>query len=521
MAEHSYRDGMAVAGAGLALLAALGPTSAGAAPRNADTGTVPGPARVVASRFVPGPCPRTPEPIEALATARCGFLEVPENRARPGGRTIRLAVAVIPAASAKPARDPVVFMSGGPGGETFDDIPFLVSSGLNRDRDLIVMAQRGNLYDEPDLACPELDRFYATSVGLPSYAPRTEKLMLDAVKQCRARLTADGTDLSAYNSTENAADFADLRTALGIEQWNVYGHSYGSNLALTYLRLHPQGIRAVAFDSIAPAQDVSLPFAWAGAREGLENLYRACAAEQACKSRYPDLERTLNEQVRKLEAHPLTLNVEPPQGGDPVKVVLDGGALVNLLVAKAIPFAEVPAAIDELARGRPERFARARAAGSVQVVGQTAHGLTNSVVCSEWVPDHSASDVLNAGRRAFPDWPDPVLAQAPQLAFQDQVCRAWNVPDRTATVRVSPVSSVPTLFINGTGDMKTGASWAQKTARTLPRSTTVQVPGIGHWVVPQSPCAQKVLASFLTRPTAPDTGCVAGLGWEPFTITPK
>ncbi|MER6257293.1 alpha/beta fold hydrolase [Streptomyces sp. NPDC001584] len=520
MAEHSYRDGMAVAGAGLALLAALGPASAGAAPRNAaDTGT--GPARAVASRFVPGPCPRTPEPIEALATARCGFLEVPENRARPGGRTIRLAVAVIPAASAKPAQDPVVFMSGGPGGETFDDIPFLVSSGLNRDRDLIVMAQRGNLYDEPDLACPELDRFYATSVGLPSYAPRTEKLMLAAVKQCRARLTADGTDLSAYNSTENAADFADLRTALGIKQWNVYGHSYGSNLALTYLRLHPQGIRAVAFDSIAPAQDVSLPFAWAGAREGLENLYKACAAEPACKSRYPDLERTLNEQVRELEAHPLTLNVEPPQGGDPVKVVLDGGALVNLLVAKAIPFAEVPAAIDELARGRPERFARARAAGSVQVVGQTAHGLTNSVVCSEWVPDHSAADVLNAGRRAFPDWPDPVLAQAPQLAFQDQVCRVWNVPDRTATVRAAPVSSVPTLFVNGTGDMKTGASWAQKTARTLPRSTTVQIPGIGHWVVPQSPCAQKVLASFLTRPTAPDTGCVAGLGWEPFTITPK
>ncbi|MFD5409088.1 alpha/beta fold hydrolase [Streptomyces nojiriensis] len=522
MAEHSHRDGMAVAGAGLALLAALGPTPAGAAPRDAGAGTVTGSGTAAAARFVPGPCPETtPEPIEALATARCGFLEVPENRARPDGRTIRLAVAVIPATAAKPARDPVVFMAGGPGGEVFDDIPFLVSSGLNRDRDLIVMAQRGNLYDEPNLACPELDRFDTTSVGLPSYAPRTQRLMLDAVKRCRDRLTAGGTDLSAYNTTENAADFADLRTALGIRQWNVYGHSYGSNLALTYLRLHPQGIRAVAFDSIAPAQYVSLPFAWAGAREGLENLYRACAAQPRCKSRYPDIERTLNEQVRELDARPLTLNVRPPQGGDPVKVVLDGGALVNLLVAKAIPFAEVPAAIDELGRGNPERFARARAAGSAQVVGQTARGLTHSVVCAEWVPDHSASDVLKAGREAFPAWPDPVLAQAPQLAFQEQVCRVWHVPDRTAAMRAAPVSSVPTLFVNGTGDMKTGASWAQKTARTLPRSTTVRIPGIGHWVVPQSPCAQQVLASFLARPAAPDTACVAGLGWEPFTITPK
>ncbi|MFE3764289.1 alpha/beta fold hydrolase [Streptomyces sp. NPDC059104] len=518
MAEHGFRNRAAPAGALFALLAALGPTPAGAAPPTTGT-TAPGEA--APSRFVPGPCPRTPEPIEALATARCGFLEVPENRARPDGRKIRLAVAVIPAASAKPAQDPVVFMSGGPGGETFDDIPFLVSSGLNRDRELIVMAQRGNLYDEPALTCPELDRFYATSVGLPSYAPQTQRLMLDAVKQCRDRLTSDGTDLSAYNSTENAADFADLRTALGIGQWNVYGHSYGSNLAMTYLRLHPQGIRAVALDSIAPPQYVSLPFAWAGAREGLDHLYEACAAEPRCKSRYPDLARTLNEQVRRLQAHPLTLNVRPPQGGEPVKVVLDGGALVNLLVAKAIPFKDVPAAIDELGHGNPERFARARAAGSVQAVGQTAHGLTNSVVCGEWVPDHSASDVLKAGRRAFPDWPDPVLAQAPQLAFQEQVCRVWNVPDRTATMRVAPAGTVPTLFLNGTFDMKTGASWAQKAARTLPRSTTVQIPGIGHWVVPQSPCAQKVLASFLARPTAPDTGCVAGLKWQPFTITPK
>ncbi|MEV7611582.1 alpha/beta fold hydrolase [Streptomyces sp. NPDC089799] len=524
MAEHAFRPGAAAATAALALLTALGPAPAASAsphPGTAGSGTASDPTPSPASRFVPGPCPTTPEPIEALGTARCGFLEVPENRARPGGRTIRLAVAVVPAASAKLAGDPVVFMSGGPGGETFDDIPFLVDSGLNRDRDLIVMAQRGNLHDRPNLACPELDRFNAASVGLPSYAPPTERLMLDAVKQCRDRLVADGTDLSAYNSTENAADFADLRTALGIKQWNVYGHSYGSDLAATYLRLHPQGIRAVAFDSIAPPQYVSLPFGWASAREGLDHLYRACAAEPRCKSRYPDLERTLDEQVRKLEAHPLALDVRPPQGGDPVKVVLDGGALVNLLVAKAIPFADVPAAIDELARGNPERFARARAAGSVQDVGQIAHGLTNSVVCSEWVPGHPPSEVLTAGRTAFPDWPRSVQAQAPQLAFQDQVCRIWNVPDRTAVQRVAPVSSVPTLFLNGTFDMKTGASWAQKTARTLPRSTTVQIPGIGHWTVPQSPCAQKVLASFLARPTAPDTGCVADLRWEPFTITPK
>ncbi|MER6997700.1 alpha/beta fold hydrolase [Streptomyces sp. NPDC000410] len=507
------------AAAALVCLTAFGPTPSSAASPPARSA---GPSPAAPSRFVPGPCPKPPEPIAALSGARCGFLEVPESRSRPGGRTIKLPVAVIPAvAPAKPAQDPVVFMAGGPGGDTFDDIPFLVDSGLNKDRELIIMAQRGNLYGQPNLACPEVDRFNARAVGLRFGAKPAEQLLLKAVKECRNRLTAEGIDLGAYNTTENAADFADLRKALGLPRWNVYGYSYGSDLALTYLRLHPEGIRAVAIDSIAPPRTVTLPWGWSSAAEGIATIFEACAAEPACKSRYPDLPRTLTEQVRKLEARPLTLNVPPPSGGKPVKVVLDGGALLDLIIAFAVRPEDLPAALDELAAGNPERFAKGRAAGSVQNVGAFAHGLTESVVCGEWAPGYSEPDVLNAGRKAFPGWPDTVLAQVPQLPFQYASCRIWNVPDRASVQRVATVSSVPALVLSGTFDVKTGASWARDVARDLSGSTAVRVPGIGHWVVPQSPCAQRVLASFLARPTAPDTGCVDGLEPKPFTIIPK
>ncbi|MGW2987996.1 alpha/beta fold hydrolase [Streptomyces goshikiensis] len=527
MPKHTIRA--VAAAAAVACLAAFGPApvsastaSDGAAWPGATPGATPGVTPTPAApRFVPGTCPKTPEPMEALAKARCGFLEVPENRSRPGGRTVRLAVAVIAAATAKPAADPVVFMAGGPGADTFDDIPFLIDSGLNKDRDLIVMAQRGNLYDQPNLACPEVDRFNERAVGLGYDAPQAEQLMLKAVKDCRARLTADGVDLSAYNTTENAADFADLRKALAIPRWNVYGYSYGSNLALTYLRLHPEGIRSVAIDSVTPPRDVTLPWTWGSTAEGIHNIFAACAAQPACKDRYPDLPRTLTEQVRKLEAHPLTLYVKPPSGGKPVKTVLDGGALLNLIVAFTPRPKDIPAALDELSRGNPQRFAQARAAGSVQPVGMFAHGLTNSIACGEWAPGYSESDVLKAGRKAFPGWPDTVLAQVPQLPFQYPVCGLWNVADRAKVQRLATVSSVPALLVSGTFDVKTGASWAKGVARDLSRSTSVEVPGIGHWVVPQSPCAQRVLASFLARPTAPDTSCVDGLEPTPFTIIPK
>ncbi|MER5761935.1 alpha/beta hydrolase [Streptomyces sp. NPDC002082] len=499
----------------LVCLAAIGPASGSAA-------TAPGqPGPGTPARFVSGPCPKPPEPIEALGDARCGILEVPENRSRPGSRTIRLAVARIPAASDKPAADPVVFMAGGPGGDTFDDVPFLVGSGLNKDRDLIVMAQRGNLYDRPNLACPEIDRFNEQAVGLGYGSKQAEQIMLKAVRDCRARLLADGVDLSAYNSTENAADFADLRRALAIPRWNVYGYSYGSDLALTYLRLHPEGIRAVAIDSVVPPQTVTLPWGWSNAAEGIDNIFKACAAQPACKDRYPDLPRLLTEQVRKLEAHPLTLNVTPKDGGKPVRTVVDGGALLNLIVAFNPLPKDTPAALEELANGNPERFAQARAAGSVQKTGEFAHGLTNSTVCSEWAPGYSEPDVLTAGQKAFPGWPDTVLAKVPQVPFQYPACGIWNVPDRTKVQRVPTVSSVPALVISGTFDVKTGASWAKDATRNLSRSTAVLVPGIGHWVVPQSPCAQSVLASFLAHPTTPDTACVDGLEPEPFTIVPK
>lgn len=85
-------------------------TSAGP---DAPIGTV---ARTVGdARFEPGPCPKTPEPIEALAEARCGTLTVPENRAEPNGRTIDLGVAIVPAATDKPKPDPIVWLAGGPG----------------------------------------------------------------------------------------------------------------------------------------------------------------------------------------------------------------------------------------------------------------------------------------------------------------------------------------------------------------------------------------------------------------------
>jgi pimeloyl-ACP methyl ester carboxylesterase len=495
---------VAVAAAFVGSLALAGPTTA--------QGLVP-------PKFEEAPCPAVAiEVSPVLKTARCGFIRVPENRAKPGGRNIRLSVGIVPAASPTPAPDPIVHLTGGPGGIALFEAQQLVDAGFNRDRDLILLGQRGTKYSEPALTCPEIDRFNARAVGLVYDAASTGREYVEATRACHRRLERKGVDLSAYDTLENAADVAELRKALGIERWNVFGVSYGTDLALTLMNRHPEGIRSVILDSVVPPPAVRPSAFWANALTGLDHLFDACAAQPACRERHPRLAQTFARLVRRLEARPVTTRAAPEPGADRVKVVLDGGALVAWLVAKAFQtpaFPAVPDAIGALAAGDPQPIAADRAA--VTPPDFVGYGLQLSVVCSEWVPFDGPSAVLRRGRRAFPSFPESVLAQAPQGPFLPANCRVWDVPRTPPAQREVTRSAIPALLLSGSFDSVTPLRWARTAARTLPNSTVVQIPGVGHFVTPASPCAQQVIASFVSNPGAkPDTGCVAGLTPPPF-----
>jgi pimeloyl-ACP methyl ester carboxylesterase len=276
------------------------------------------------------------------------------------------------------------------------------------------------------------------------------------------------------------------------------------------MREHPEGIRSVTLDSVVPPQTVSPGGLWDNAREGFDNFFSACAAQPRCRKRHPGLRETFTRLVRSLESRPLTTRVRPTAGGPRVKVVLDGGALVNWLVDMALGppgYPQVPNWIDQLAAGRPRNIAASWASLSLS----SANGLQYGVVCSEWVPFVPRSDLLQRGRRAFPRYRDSVLAQAPQIPFTFNDCRIWDVPKAPAAQRAVTSSSIPTLLLSGTFDAVTPPSQAGIAARTLPNSTVVDITGFGHDTVGKSRCARRVFASFLSAPSAPDTGCVAAL----------
>jgi len=501
----------------LALLLASS-VGAGAAQDGEGTATVP--------RFESAPCPKL-QGAETLADASCGYLVVPEDRTRPNSRTIRLLVAKYPARSPQKRADPVVYLAGGPGDIAPLEVNGFIAANFIRDRDILVVSQRGTMFSEPALTCAPIDQFNRELLGLRFYSEATKRAHLAATEACHRELTATGADLSAYNSTENAADFADLRRALGLATWNVYGTSYGSYVAQTLMRDHPEGIRSVVLESVLPTS-YTIPGNWWITRAAFDNLFQACVAETACNAAHQHLEKTFTGLVKKVEAEPLTTTVRDPVTGKDLKVVLDGGALVDWLRNQnyAVPLLRAaPDLIGGLAAGRPEaieaiakdRVGRAPPPGPrVPALG---YGSSLGVTCREDYPFATPEDLAAAGREAFPDYPASVQDEGVGgWAYANEDCRdIWKVPAAPTTMRQPVASSIPTLLISGSFDTLTSLAGAKAAAANLSHATIISIPGVGHVVSPASPCTQAVIVSFLADPGSPDTSCVGALKPPSFT----
>src|SRR5215213_5808076 len=411
----------------------------------------------------------------------CGFLTVPENRAAPEGRKIKLAVALLEATSPDPGRPPMVYLNGGPGSSGIAIAEELRDKGINRDRDVIFVSQRGTLHADPLLTCAESDRFVAESRGLSMLAPATAQRGLDAVRACHDRLASKGYDLGAYNTIENAADLADLRTAMGIDSWHVYGVSYGTDLALQLLRDHPEGISSVVLDSVVPPQNNLLTHLWGSAAGGFKAVFDACAAQSRCAGAYPDLENEFTTTVQRLAKSPMTVDVPASADSPAQQVVIDGYKFANLVVLKSMDsnsYAALPEMIHATAQG-DGRAAGVEVQNSVPSVDLMSYGLKYGVMCREAAPFTTSDAIAADAQKVLPRFPAEVLAIQPQFGRMMDDCQVWNVGRADPRVNQPVSSDIPVLLITGTFDAITEPSQADDAAATLTHSRVVRFPGIG------------------------------------------
>ena len=450
--------------------------------------------------FEPAPCAF---PVPSGYSPECGYLVVPENRARAESPLIRLHAAIFRNRSGVPTTDAVVHLAGGPGSSSLGVAGYMFGRGLDAildQRDFILFDQRGTGYSQPRLDCPERSSITGTLLERGLSAQGNDQIILDAFRRCRDRLIGEGRDLTAYHSAASAADLKDLRLMLGYDKLNLYAVSYGTRLALTMMRDFPQAVRSAVLDSVYPLQ-VNLYTALApNADRAFSVFFNRCASDPTCNASYPDLRAVFYQLVDQLNANPVSLSA----GNSGQAVRLDGGLLIDVLFVglyNPAVTASMPRMIYDVRQGDYD-ILRERLA--LYFDTSSAIGMQMSVQCAEEFP-------FNAPEEAY------VVAQGlqPQVAaFYPAsvqplfaVCREWTgiKPDPHENVAVS--SDIPTLILAGDYDPITPPDWGRMAAQNVSRAYFHEFAGHGHWVTRSSGCALSMALAFWNDPTV-DPGYV-------------
>ena len=443
---------------------------------------------VAAPRFERTACD-LPDIGDVSARLRCGTVRVPRDYAHPDGPTYALAVVVIASAIQPAQPDPVVYISGGPGG------PITIYSGYQArhpyapDRDLILVDQRGMGRSEPRL-CPEMQSTLVDAMVAVATDPTTEALDADrqAHVACRDAIRGRGIDLDTFGTAATVEDFEWVRQALDIPRWNVVGESYGTTVTMTLMAHHPEAIRSVVLDSLNPP-DAYFTAPWsARVASARESFFAACRADRGCSTFYPDLTATYRETVERLgrDAPPVSLPAALHVSGDVVRLT---PSLFEEVVGRLVyypPFYPgLPGLVVATSNGD---LVPIREALTTLLTGAKQAGNQGAFVTVEC--------------RDRPRWREEMADRASALdlaLLPPGVCADWSALGPGPEVPRN--TKVPTLVLQGEFDPNSRPDDSRRVIDELgSNARRLDFAGTGHSVRHHSTCAQALVAAFIGLP---------------------
>lgn len=441
--------------------------------------------------FIPTDCPFD----EIGYDYTCGMMTVPENHLVDNGETIQLAIAVIHSNHPNPQPDPVMYLAGGPGRAFVAVAPSMplaynFNSILTK-RDVIIVDQRGMGLSQPTFSCvPFTSANDAFELDLVSYQQH--------MAECLPRFENEGIDWQAYTSEQNAADLALVPSALGYDDYNIFGQSYGTLLGQIMLRDYPQNIRTAVLDSVVSLNANGFESSAQNNAETFARIEATCQADAVCNWAYPNLRDQLNATYQQLRDNPVTITVDRldvsingQMFADFVTINMRDRNSISRLPALITAFAEedydiVVEFVEEIVVVLLEDFPN--------------QALLMTMVCPHNAP-YTSVDNINAAHSLV----DEPFRMAGFNATTWLLCQSWqNVPPAN---RALANSDVPTLLLGGEYDVLTPSRWAQAAAENLPNATVVSIPYTGH-LTNSDACVQGMILAFFDEPTQPiDTTC--------------
>ena len=433
--------------------------------------------------------------------ALCGTLAVPLDPGRTGGETVELFVAVVEASAEQASPDPLVVLASGPGDAA---TRWFVAaergfSRILRDRDVVLVDQRGAGRSAP-LRC-DGSRYAALLAG------GGVQSAVDAGIACLGQLKHDPR---FFTTSAAVADLERVRAALGYEQLNLYGVSYGTRVAQHYLRRHPGRVRSVVLEAVlAPDAPLGSDLAVAS-QTALDALFERCAADDACGAAFPDLGRRFAALLGRLSAVPVALTLEHPRTGAPATVVLTRwlfARLVSLLLASSHGASLVPVLVDAAHAGDYRGLAT-QALLRAKDMAVLATGLNYAVLCTEDAPFYADAD---------PDARADTFAGSALVDIVAGVCAHWPRGVLDDDLREPLAGATPVLALSGEFDPVAPARLARRAVARLTNVVHVVGRGRAHDML-QDGCAQRVVAMFVETadPDSLDLDCVDRIG--PFPL---
>ena len=430
----------------------------------------------------------------------CGYLRVAEDRNEPTSRQIGVPFAIV-RNKLPTSDDPVIFLTGGPGGRVIPHTIHPVDPSFGG-RDLIFFEQRGTELADPKLDCrdyaEEKQRAQRGEIGGPELA----RGLIRIASQCAVAARRGGARLSGYTTQAIVADIEDFRALSGYRQVDLVGLSYSGKVVAEYARDHPDRTRAVVANTPLPVEAGYDEYGESAMRRTLDLVIAGCERTPACDDAHPRLDWKFRQIIARASTRPWTIAVDDPENSSRKRMVratswVVANALLDQLYSPQ-SFETVPARIDAIWNGDRQALA------SIIDISKSSYPwlMRMSVWCNEEVPFEDTRKVA-ADLHAYPEF-----AGVDQATIPLSLCNAAGFHAAPAARENQPVSSdVPFLIFSGEFDPATPPSLQRAMASTLPQATIALFPWAAHGAG-FSRCGGRLVKQFLDDPRAKlDSSC--------------
>ncbi|MFB6816796.1 alpha/beta fold hydrolase [Streptomyces sp. NPDC056347] len=481
-----------------ALTGALALGLAAGTPAAPAPASEPAPAPTGAIRWTP--CPKD-------ASAECGTLRLPVDRARPSGARFDLALARRRATDPDRRIGVLLVNPGGPGASGVDfavgDAPSYFGPEIRARFDIIGFDPRGVARSSPVTCSTEV------LARQPSTYPRDQagfdrlaafnRAVLDDCRENSGPITDHADTLGVVH------DMDAVRAALGEQRISYFGHSYGTLIGEQYAEEYGDRLRSMILtanlDHSLGLRDFMVSSAKA-AEDSFHRFVAWCESTASCALHGRDVTAVWDALLARADRGLITDPENP--GGRP----LDAHA-ITLTAFRAFygpDWSELASYMAELDAQAPKRPVPAAPAPAPAPPQGTRAEPFHAVFCQDW--DFRPKDyaefarVTEAELRAAPH-----MRGAPRT--HDAVAGCVGRPDRVNNPqhRLRVTGAPRILMLHSRHDPANRFTWAAAVHRQTP-GTTVLLPyeGDGHSVYGRNACTRGAVDDYLVRLRLPSPG---------------